>query len=206
MRGETPCLPRKTFPLGRYRAARAPNPPGGGRSRQTPVWPLRWVGRPRRHDLGQAVFWRGRQARSPLPIRRSGVASAAARWRLAAVAGGGFRAICVPRLPLACRRMGAPCGLAPRLGLRTPSAAASPSPSLYLLDASATRADEDNAAGRSVLALHRSGSPGGLAPPRTFRRESVSRQTPSKVCRKRPPKADGGAALPDIAEDRSFFG
>ena len=28
----------------------------------------------------------------------------------------------------------------------------------------------------------------------------------TNVCRKRPPKADGGVALPDIAEERNFFG
>ena len=66
------------------------------------------VGRACRLDLGQAVFWRGKQATSPLPKPRFGVSSAAARWRLAAVACGAFRAICVPRRPWAGRRQGAP--------------------------------------------------------------------------------------------------
>ena len=92
-----------------------------------------------------------------------------------------------------------PCGLAPRLGLRPPSAAASPSPSLYLLDASATGADEDNAAGRSVLALHRSGSPGSLAQPRTPSRESRVGNTPS-LSPKREWRRRGGKAKAEATE------
>ena len=92
-----------------------------------------------------------------------------------------------------------PCGLAPRLGLRAPSAAASPSPSLYLLDASTTRADEDNAAVRSVLALHRGDSHGGLAPPRPPTRESRSRQTPSPSP-KRKWRRRGGKAKAEATE------
>ena len=65
----------------------------GGRSRQTPVWPRRWLPlafpRPRPID-----FPRGKAAGEATgPIRRSGVSSAAARRRLAAVAGGPSRAI-----------------------------------------------------------------------------------------------------------------
>ena len=65
-----------------------------------------------------------------------------------------------------------PCGLAPRLGLRPPSAAASPSPSLYVLRRLRCRGGQRQRGRKKRFALHRSGSPGGLAPPRTPSRES----------------------------------
>ena len=166
----------------------------------SPGWP---PAPPRSRPSG---FLAGKAGKITCDETRSGVASAAARWRLAAVAGGGFRAICVPRRPLAWRRPGAPFGLAPRRGLRSPSAAASPSPSLYLLDAYATRAYEDNAADRSVLALHRSGSPEGLAPPRTPHQGITGRQDAiaqnKREWRRRGGKAKAeatGRPMPDAA-------
>jgi len=163
---ETPCLPRKTFPLGRYRASRAPNPPVGGRSRQTPVLPLRQVGRPRRRDLGQAVFWRGRQARSPVPKPAAASrpqplggdsrwlaadsgrsASRAAPWRGGARArpSGSHLAADFARHSPSLRLHRRFTSLTPPLPGRTKT----------------TRPEEAN------NTLHRGGSPGGLAPPRT---------------------------------------